>query len=74
MEDGSSPSDSILQFDTVDHTWNLVGQMEQAREKHAISVVRSEDLNYCQKLETTTTPRTTVSTTTVADDYYGKVF
>ena len=62
--------DSILQFDMVDHKWDLVGQMQYERQKHAVSVVRSEDINYCQDYPTTTTtpgPTTTTGSTTTSN-------
>ena len=57
--------DSIFEFDIVEHTWTVIGKMKHKRSGHAVSVVRSEDINYCEEFPPTTTT-TTTTTTSVA--------
>ena len=76
--------DSVLQFDNAYHTWSLVGRMQHARDRHAASVVRAKDINYCgdvpssttspssTSLATTTTTTSSMPTTTVNDDDLGE--
>ena len=39
-EDGSSYLSDILQYNTTSHTWEEVGQMKEARSRHAVVVLQ----------------------------------
>ena len=57
--------DKILQFDIVSHTWTQIGRMKYKRWNHAVSVVRSKDIDYCgDEPPSTLTPPTTTTTST----------
>ena len=47
--DGINEQDNILQFNPDDGSWTQVGQLQVAREAHAVSLVNAVDLiDYCQ--------------------------